>query len=222
VSSLLFDGRSFTDTDILPTLRRAAHDDVQSPERNMVLNPREWVSAFVDAVKRSPLRPALASAVEALVASGDDREVDLGSWIESNAGVSGNAAILANALAKQACARHLDTAQQLISGLYSAARAGTWKPDDRIRKHALDPDCLQLREQLLLQLGEYDRPWVIAHASELLGTNPDDAVVLAAYAATSMSGGELQSFITDLRAALDRAGNPTAKAVEAGLRQINR
>lgn len=222
MSSLIFDGRAYSDATILPTLRDAAHDNVPTTDRNMIMNPREWVSPFVYALKQSPLQASLAAAIEALIASSDDREVALGAWIQSSTEASRDFASIADALVRQAQAGRLETAGLLVSALNGAPASSGWHPDDRIRKLALEPRMLPIREQLMLLLGTHDLAWVVAHAAELLGENPDDALVLAAYAATPLSGAALQTFIGDLRASLDRAGSSVGAAVEAGLRQINR
>lgn len=56
---LVFDGKTYSTVDILPTLRKAASAEVPTNDPDIVFDPSRWVMAFVRALKGSPLAPAL-------------------------------------------------------------------------------------------------------------------------------------------------------------------
>jgi hypothetical protein len=219
--SFLFGGQAYREADVLPTLRAAAKGEVPSDDRESVLDPMSWLHGWVTALAATPLRPALAGAVETLLASADPDELKLGARLQADHALASSTATSA-ALVAAVRAGQLDAAVKLATGLSGLSGRPDFVFDARLRDVALDARAAPLAGALLIVLGDHDRPWLVEHARALLSDDEGEAIVRAAYASMSLPGAELLAFADAVEQSLRRSGSPVADAVARSLRETAR
>jgi hypothetical protein len=212
--SLIFDGRLYSDGDLLPTLQKAAHGNVQASDPNMVLNPDEWVMPFVHAAKQSTVRDALVVAVDALLRSRDPVEARLGAFIASRTVATTNASVITDSLIAARSAGNQDLVRELASALHGVSREPDFTYDARVRDVALDDAFGSSRAPLLAVIVRHDRPWFVANAAALLGHDESEACMRVDLVAVGFPKDEINRIGTDVVRSLRSASSPLADAVQ--------
>jgi hypothetical protein len=202
--------------DVATTLRAAAHGAIPSEDPDAVMDPQIWIDAFVRSAASSPARDAVVEAIAQLLLADDEAEARLGATIQSKT-VLVDAARVADGALKQSASGRFDTAANLLYSLIAAGAAGKAAYDSKLRGLA---SYSENRSLLISLLGDYDRPWLVDHAAQLLGNDSSEAVALVGAAARGLDAQQISTFAGELRASLDRFHSPVAGAVESALRDM--
>lgn len=181
-----FGGRTFDDASLITSLVEAAHGSVDSDNPDYMMNPTQWANDFSRAVVHQSGGAQLASAIRRLI-GGDDSERSLGAELQLNHGGLTKDELAAAIV--DAAGRKSTDSRKLLSAM--ATFAGNEKSAFRLPANVRDV-ILSLNEATginpgLLVLTDEDADWIAAHIATLLGNDPVEQLVRAAYLGDGLS-----------------------------------